>query len=134
MFNKYSTYTGWSKSLCGPDDYNTLVSCTETFWSPCTSTMQPAWFRTKQISLNEWHLWCIVYSPWVGQSAGKVLGGKDHLKMLCLIPSMYNFTQRLSILRGKVGGDVRFEQFVTSVTLRLASHFLLCTGKTVFVV
>jgi len=28
-------YTGWSKSLCAPDDYNTEVRCTETFWSPC---------------------------------------------------------------------------------------------------
>jgi len=28
-------YTGWSKILCAPDDYNTIVRCTETFWSPC---------------------------------------------------------------------------------------------------
>jgi len=28
-------YTGWSKSLCAPDDYNTYVRCTKTFWSPC---------------------------------------------------------------------------------------------------
>jgi hypothetical protein len=26
--------TGWSKSLCAPDDYNVIVRCTETFWSP----------------------------------------------------------------------------------------------------
>jgi hypothetical protein len=26
---------GWSKSLCAPDDYNTIVRCRETFWSPC---------------------------------------------------------------------------------------------------
>jgi hypothetical protein len=25
----------WSKSLCAPDDYNTIVRCTETFWSLC---------------------------------------------------------------------------------------------------
>jgi len=30
-------YTGWSKSLCAPDDYNTESRCTETFWSPCIS-------------------------------------------------------------------------------------------------
>jgi len=29
--------TGWSKSLCAPDDYSTIIRCTETFWSPCTS-------------------------------------------------------------------------------------------------
>jgi len=28
--------TGWPKSLCAADDYNTYVRCTETFWSPCT--------------------------------------------------------------------------------------------------
>jgi hypothetical protein len=28
--------TGWSKILCAPDDYNTIVRCTETFWWPCT--------------------------------------------------------------------------------------------------
>jgi len=28
-------YTGSSKRLCAPDDYNTIVRCTETFWSPC---------------------------------------------------------------------------------------------------
>jgi len=28
--------TGWSKSLCAPDDYKTIVRCAETFWSPCT--------------------------------------------------------------------------------------------------
>ena len=27
--------TGWSKSLCAPDDYTVIVRCTETFWSPC---------------------------------------------------------------------------------------------------
>jgi len=27
--------TWWSKSLCAPDDYNTIVRCTENFWSPC---------------------------------------------------------------------------------------------------
>jgi len=21
--------------MCAPDDYNTIVRCTETFWSPC---------------------------------------------------------------------------------------------------
>ena len=34
--NVWLWYTGWSKSLCAPDDYNTIVRCTETFWSPCT--------------------------------------------------------------------------------------------------
>jgi hypothetical protein len=28
-------YTVWSKSLFAPDDYNTFVRCTETFWSSC---------------------------------------------------------------------------------------------------
>jgi hypothetical protein len=28
-------YTGWSKSPCTHDDYNTYVRCTETFWSLC---------------------------------------------------------------------------------------------------
>jgi len=28
--------TGWSKSLCAPDDYNTESRCTETIWSPCS--------------------------------------------------------------------------------------------------
>ena len=28
-------YTGWSKSLCAPDDYSTIIRCTETFWSSC---------------------------------------------------------------------------------------------------
>jgi len=27
--------TGWPKSLCAPNDYNTEVMYTETFWSPC---------------------------------------------------------------------------------------------------
>jgi len=27
--------TWWSKILCAPDDYNTIVRCKETFWSPC---------------------------------------------------------------------------------------------------
>jgi hypothetical protein len=27
--------TGWSKSLCAPADHSTIISCTETFWSPC---------------------------------------------------------------------------------------------------
>jgi len=27
--------TGWSKSLCAPGYYNTIVRCTETFWSHC---------------------------------------------------------------------------------------------------
>jgi hypothetical protein len=27
--------TGRSKSLCAPDDYNTVVRCTDTFWPPC---------------------------------------------------------------------------------------------------
>jgi len=25
--------TGWSKSLCAPDNYSTIIRCTETFWS-----------------------------------------------------------------------------------------------------
>ena len=29
------SYTEWSKSLCVPDDYNTIFKCTETFWSLC---------------------------------------------------------------------------------------------------
>jgi hypothetical protein len=41
------------QKVCVLDDYNTIVRCTGTFWSPCTSTLQPAWFRTRQISLNE---------------------------------------------------------------------------------
>ena len=28
--------TGWSKSLCTPDDFIVIVRCTETFWSSCT--------------------------------------------------------------------------------------------------
>jgi len=24
----------WSKSVCAPDNYNTIVRCTETVWSP----------------------------------------------------------------------------------------------------
>jgi len=28
-------YTEWSKNLCAPDDYSTIIRCTETFWSPC---------------------------------------------------------------------------------------------------
>jgi len=28
-------YTEWLKRFCAPDDYNTEVRCTETFWSPC---------------------------------------------------------------------------------------------------
>ena len=28
-------YTGWSKILCAPDDYSTIISCTETLWSLC---------------------------------------------------------------------------------------------------
>jgi hypothetical protein len=27
--------TGWSKCLCAPDNYNTIIRYTETFWSPC---------------------------------------------------------------------------------------------------
>jgi len=34
--------TVWSKSLCAPDDYNTIVRCTETFWSPYILV---AWLR-----------------------------------------------------------------------------------------
>jgi len=33
-FVHYST-TEWSKSLCAPDDYSTIIRCTKTFWSPC---------------------------------------------------------------------------------------------------
>jgi len=29
--------TGWSKRLCAPDDYNTIIRCTQMFWTPCTS-------------------------------------------------------------------------------------------------
>jgi hypothetical protein len=29
--------TEWSKCLCAPDNYNTIIRCTETFWSPCIS-------------------------------------------------------------------------------------------------
>jgi len=32
---EHALYTGWSKSLCAHDDYNTESMCTETFWSPC---------------------------------------------------------------------------------------------------
>jgi len=40
---RYSTfrkmhYTGWSESLCAPYDYNKIVRCPETFWSPCRNT------------------------------------------------------------------------------------------------
>jgi len=28
-------YTVWSKSLYAPDDYSTIIRCTEAFWSPC---------------------------------------------------------------------------------------------------
>jgi len=28
-------YTGWSESLCAPDDCVVIIRCTETFWSPC---------------------------------------------------------------------------------------------------
>jgi len=28
-------YTGWSKSLCAPDNCIVIIRCTETFWSPC---------------------------------------------------------------------------------------------------
>jgi len=31
----FSTNTRWSKSLCASDDYNTIVWCTDTFWSLC---------------------------------------------------------------------------------------------------
>ena len=31
---EYNT-TGWSKSLCAPDDCIVIVRCTDTFWSPC---------------------------------------------------------------------------------------------------
>jgi len=27
--------TGWSKSLCAPDDYNYNTRCAKTFWSLC---------------------------------------------------------------------------------------------------
>jgi len=33
-----NTYTGWSKSLCAPDDCTVIVRCTETFWSLCIYT------------------------------------------------------------------------------------------------
>jgi len=32
-------YTGWSKSLCAPDDCSVIVRCTETFWTPYTCTV-----------------------------------------------------------------------------------------------
>ena len=28
-------YTEWSKSICVPDVYSTILRCTETFWSSC---------------------------------------------------------------------------------------------------
>ena len=31
-------FTGWSKSLCAPDDCIITIRCTQTFWSSCTST------------------------------------------------------------------------------------------------
>jgi len=31
-------YTGWSKSICAPDDCIVIVRCTETFWSLCIMT------------------------------------------------------------------------------------------------
>jgi len=38
IFNILNTW--WSKSLCAPDDYSTIIRCTETFWSPCRSFVQ----------------------------------------------------------------------------------------------
>ena len=35
--NNRQNYTGWSKSLCEPDECNTEVRCTRAFWSPCIS-------------------------------------------------------------------------------------------------
>ena len=32
-------YTGWSKSLCAPDDCTVIVRCTETFWSLSIMTL-----------------------------------------------------------------------------------------------
>jgi len=29
--------TGWSKSLCAPDDYHAETRCTGTFWSTCST-------------------------------------------------------------------------------------------------
>ena len=39
-----SSSTGWSKSLCAPDDYTTIVRSTEAFWSPC-SILSNVWYK-----------------------------------------------------------------------------------------
>jgi len=38
-------YTEWSRSLCAPDDYSTIIRCTENFWSLCTKPLPyPNWY------------------------------------------------------------------------------------------
>jgi len=41
LFWNSADNTGWSKSLCAPDNYSTIIRCTETFWSLCIT-----WFNT----------------------------------------------------------------------------------------
>jgi len=31
----FTLYIKVDQKVCVPDDYNTIVRCTETFWSPC---------------------------------------------------------------------------------------------------
>jgi len=47
--------TEWSKSLCAPDDYNTEVRCTETFWSPCIFSPSVP-FTTSKVTPNVYKL------------------------------------------------------------------------------
>ena len=50
--------TGWSKILYAPDDYNTEVRCTETFWLHCRMSQFAIWSVSQLSSLliNIYHL------------------------------------------------------------------------------
>ena len=52
-------HTEWSKSLCAPDDYSTIIRCTETFWSHCI--IKTRLFRV-QSWLSRLNLSCLGYT------------------------------------------------------------------------
>ena len=53
--------TEWSKSLCAPDDYNTYVRCTETFWSPCSILIRNTYCRILTHVSTRFHSFVIIF-------------------------------------------------------------------------
>jgi len=62
LFHVFNS-TGWSKSLCAPDDYSTIIRCTENFRSPCRMSMLPC-TDTGLCNASQ-HPWCSQASSYI---------------------------------------------------------------------